>query len=61
MTFQHGAQGGSCGYHHGGPILKKAGSAEDVIALRAMLSNSEPLSEGERSLLVEWINRLARQ
>lgn len=41
------------------PIYKKAGSAEAAIALRAVLDDTAPLSEGERSLLVEWLDRLA--
>ncbi len=43
------------------PIYKKAGSAEAAIALRAVLDDTAPLSEGERSLLVEWLDRLAAQ
>ena len=43
------------------PIYRKAGSAEAAIALRAVLDDTAPLSEGERSLLVEWLDRLAAQ
>ena len=43
------------------PIYKKAGSAQAAIALRALLDDTAPLSEGERSLLVEWLDRLAAQ
>ena len=42
-------------------IYKKASSAEAAIALRAMLDDTAPLSEGERSLLVEWLDRLSAQ
>ena len=41
------------------PIYKRAGSAEAAIALRAVLDDTAPLSEGERALLVEWLGRLA--
>ncbi len=41
------------------PIYKKGGSAEAAIALRAVLDDTAPLSEGERSLLLEWLDRLA--
>ena len=43
------------------PLYKEAGRAEAAIALRAGLDETVPLSEGERSLLVEWLNRLAAQ
>ena len=41
------------------PIFKKAGTAEASIALRAGLDDSLPFSDGERALLVEWLDRLA--
>lgn len=43
------------------PIYRKAGSAEAAIALRAVLDDTAPLSEGERRLLFEWLDRLAGQ
>lgn len=42
-------------------IFQKAGSAEAAIALRATLDDKAPLSVGERSLLMEWLDRLAAQ
>ncbi len=42
-------------------IYRKAGSAEAAIALRALLDDTAPLSEGERSLLDEWLDRLAAE
>ena len=43
------------------PVSRKAGSTEAAIALRALLDDTVPLSTGERSLLVEWLDRLAAQ
>lgn len=43
------------------PVYKEAASAQAAIALRAVLDDTAPLSEGERSLLVEWLDRLAAQ
>ena len=43
------------------PVSTKAGSSEAAIALRALLSNSAPLSAGERALLLELLDRLAAQ
>ena len=43
------------------PIYRKAGCAEAAIALRAVLDETVPLSSGECSLLVEWLDRLAAQ
>lgn len=43
------------------PIYTKAGSAQAAIALRAVLDDAAPLSASERSLLVEWLDRLAAQ
>lgn len=40
---------------------KSLGSVEAAIALRAVLDDTAPLSEGERSLLEEWLDRLARR
>ncbi len=42
------------------PVYSKAGSAEAAIALRAMLDETAPFSDRERSLLVEWLDRFAR-
>ena len=43
------------------PVRRKAGSTEAAIALRASLDDTVPLSDGERALLVEWLDRLAAQ
>ena len=43
------------------PLYRKAGSTEAAIALRAVLGDTPALSEGERSLLMEWLSRLADQ
>ena len=43
------------------PVSAKAGKTEAAIALRAMLDDTAPLSAGERSLLVEWLDRLSAQ
>jgi AcrR family transcriptional regulator len=43
------------------PVSKKAGSTEAAIALRALLDDTAPLSDGERALLMEWLDRLSAQ
>lgn len=43
------------------PIYKQSGTSEAAIALRARLDHTAPLSEGERSLLIEWLDRLSAQ
>ena len=41
------------------PAFKGSGPAAAAVALRAVLPEVQSLSEGERSLLTEWLNRLA--
>lgn len=41
------------------PVLKSSGPAPAAVALRAALPEVQSLSDGERSLLTEWLNRLA--
>lgn len=43
----------------GSPAFESPGPAAAAVALRAVLPEVESLSEGERSLLKEWLNRLA--
>ena len=42
------------------PAYRKTGGIEAAIALRAGLDDNVPFSEGERSLLMEWLDRLIR-
>ena len=39
--------------------VKKSGCPEAAIALRARLDDTAPLSQGERCLLIEWLDRLS--
>ena len=41
------------------PVCRKAGSTEAAIALRAVLDEAAPLTDRERALLGEWLDRLA--
>ena len=41
------------------PAFESSGAAAAAVALRAVLPEVESLSDGERSLLTEWLNRLA--
>ncbi len=41
------------------PVFESFGPAAAAVALRAVLPEVESLSDGERSLLTEWLNRLA--
>ena len=41
------------------PAFEGSGPAAAAAALRALLPEAEPLSDGERTLLTEWLNRLA--
>ncbi len=41
------------------PAFESSGPAAAAVALRAVLPEVESLSDGERSLLTEWLNRLA--
>jgi len=41
------------------PALESSGPAAAAVALRAVLPEVQALSDGERSLLLEWLNRLA--
>lgn len=43
------------------PGYRKAGAPEAAIALRALLNDTAPLSDAERSMLTEWLDRLAAQ
>ena len=43
------------------PTRKDTGSRQAAIALRAVLDDPAPLSEAERLLLMEWLDRLAAQ
>ncbi len=43
----------------GSPAFESSGPAAAAVALRAVLPEVESLSDGERSLLTEWLNRLA--
>ena len=43
------------------PVLKKRGPATAAIALNAVLSDAVSLSNGERTLLAEWLERLAKE
>lgn len=41
------------------PAFEKSGAGAAAVALRAFLPDVQSLSDGERSLLTEWLNRLA--
>jgi len=41
------------------PAFEKSGAPAAAVALRAVLPGVQSLSDGERSLLTEWLNRLA--
>jgi AcrR family transcriptional regulator len=41
------------------PATENFGPAAAAVALRAVLPEASPLSEGERALLTEWLDRLA--
>ncbi len=43
----------------GSPAFESSGPAAAAVALRAVLPDAVSLSEGERTLLTEWLNRLA--
>ena len=45
----------------GSPVLKNPGPAALAIALRAVLPDAVSLSNGERTLLAEWLERLAKE
>ncbi len=45
----------------GSPALKNPGPAAAAVALRAVLPDALSLSEGERTLLAEWLERLAKE
>ncbi len=45
----------------GSPVLENPGPAAAAVALRAVLPETISLSEGERALLTEWLERLAKE
>jgi hypothetical protein len=40
-------------------VSTKSSSVTAAVASRAVLDDTAPFSEGERSLLIEWLDRLA--